>query len=189
MRNYVDRIFAESAKVKKKRGRIPSTEFYQNERTAPIKAPKWTLSGYDGSLVGAINDACRKIPPARKPELSREKGESSEESDSEFDPKKVYDKDDSPPPPPSEELADTLRTPLPTGPLPTGLYNPSPRPDPLTPFTLNVDLDNDTRMTSTQSSEHRLSSQTSDPNPSIQESIDTQFRPQTIPRKDRTKRK
>ena len=184
MRNYIDQIFAESAKVKKKRGRIPLTEFYQNERTALIKALKWTLSGYNGSLVGAINDACRKIPPARKPELSREEGESSEESDSEFDPKKVYDKDDSPPSPPPEEPADTLRTPL-----PTGLYNPSPRPDPLTPFTLNVDLDNDTCMTSTQSSEHQLSLQSSDPNPSTQESTDTQFRLHMISRKDRTKRK
>lgn len=63
MRDYIDRIFAESAKVPKKRTRINLVDnFYEKEREAPFQAPKWTLRGYKGSLMDAIKDACSKIP-------------------------------------------------------------------------------------------------------------------------------
>ena len=62
MRDYIDRIFAESSKVAKKRERIQvPDDFYNKEMDAPVQAPKWTLGGYRGSLKAAIQEAIKSI--------------------------------------------------------------------------------------------------------------------------------
>ena len=60
LREYIDRIFAESSKVPKKRDRIHDTVTYDKEQSSPFQAPKWTLSGYNGSLKVAVESACTK---------------------------------------------------------------------------------------------------------------------------------
>jgi len=63
LRDYIDRIFAESSKVAKKRERIQvPDDFYNKEMDAPVQAPKWTLGGYRGSLKAAIQEAIKSIP-------------------------------------------------------------------------------------------------------------------------------
>ena len=59
LRDYVDRIFTESSKVPKKRTRIYDNDsFYDKEQSKPFQAPKWTVSGYNGSLKTAVQKAC-----------------------------------------------------------------------------------------------------------------------------------
>lgn len=60
LREYIDRLFAESSKVPKKRDRIRDTVPYDKEQLSPFQAPKWTLSGYNGSLKVAVESACTK---------------------------------------------------------------------------------------------------------------------------------
>ena len=44
LRNYIDKIFAESSKVQKKCPRVYDlTYIYDKELSAPLKAPKWTV--------------------------------------------------------------------------------------------------------------------------------------------------
>ena len=57
LRDYIDRIFTESAKVPKKRNRLQANTFYEKERTAPFQALNWTIRGYNGSLKNAIKNA------------------------------------------------------------------------------------------------------------------------------------
>jgi len=62
LRDYIDRIFAESSKVAKKRERIQMPDdFYNKEIDAPIQTPKWTLDRYRGSLKAAIQEAIKSI--------------------------------------------------------------------------------------------------------------------------------
>src|SRR6202008_1825456 len=73
LRDYIDRIFTESAKVLKKRNRLQANTFYEKERTAPFQTPNWTIRGHNGSLKNAIKNACSKIPsitPLRTTESS-----------------------------------------------------------------------------------------------------------------------
>jgi hypothetical protein len=85
LREFIDRIFSESAKVPKKRTRISSDEFYDKERAAPFQAPKWTVSGYKGSLKNAILDAVKerytplleKSPSSPSPQDPRQEESSS----------------------------------------------------------------------------------------------------------------
>ena len=61
MRDYIDRIFAESSKVMKvtkKRNRIRDKDFYDKEQVAPFQAPRWILFGYQGTLNNAVQQAC-----------------------------------------------------------------------------------------------------------------------------------
>lgn len=36
--------------------------YYSKELEAPFQAPRWTLSGYQGSLKAAVQNACGEIP-------------------------------------------------------------------------------------------------------------------------------
>lgn len=38
--------------------------YYSKELEAPFQAPRWTLSGYQGSLKAAVQNACGEIPSA-----------------------------------------------------------------------------------------------------------------------------
>ena len=61
LRNYIDRLNAEKSKVPKKRNRIFDHDHYkENERSAPLLAPKWTRAGYDGLLEYVTMEACRE---------------------------------------------------------------------------------------------------------------------------------
>jgi len=60
LREYIDRIFAELSKVPKKRDRIHDTVTYDKEQSSPFQAPKWTLSGYNGSLKVAAQNVRQK---------------------------------------------------------------------------------------------------------------------------------
>ena len=59
LRNYIDRLFAETSKVPKKRIRVYDSNFYEKEISAPFRAPKWTVGDYQGSLKDIVADACR----------------------------------------------------------------------------------------------------------------------------------
>ena len=94
MRDYIDRIFAESSKVAKKWERIQVPEdFYNKEMDAPVQAPKWTLGGYRGSLKAAIQEAIKSIPGRVEQRPQRPQQASDE--------------------PPQEEPADETQTPVP----------------------------------------------------------------------------
>lgn len=101
MRDYIDRIFAESSKVAKKRERIQvPDDFYNKEMDAPVQAPKWTLGGYRGSLKAAIQEAIKSIPrrvEQQQQRHQRHQRPQQEESDE----------------PPQDEPADETQTPAP----------------------------------------------------------------------------
>ena len=104
MRDYIDRIFAESSKVAKKRERIQvPDDFYNKEMDAPVQAPKWTLGGYRGSLKAAIQEAIKSIPrrveqqQQQQQRHQRHQRPQQEESDE----------------PPQDEPADETQTPAP----------------------------------------------------------------------------
>ena len=104
MHDYIDRIFAESSKVAKKRERIQvPDDFYNKEMDAPVQAPKWTLGGYRGSLKAAIQEAIKSIPrrveqqQQQQQRHQRHQRPQQEESDE----------------PPQDELADETQTPAP----------------------------------------------------------------------------
>jgi hypothetical protein len=97
LRDYIDRIFAESSKVAKKRERIQVPEdFYNKEMDAPVQAPKWTLGGYRGSLKAAIQEAIKSIPGRVEQQQQR--------------PQRLQQASDEPP---QEEPADETQTPMP----------------------------------------------------------------------------
>lgn len=60
MRDYIDHIFSETSKVSKKRERIQADSYYEKEKLAPFKAPKWTVDGYHGTLKNLVEAACRE---------------------------------------------------------------------------------------------------------------------------------
>ncbi|CAB4445407.1 unnamed protein product [Rhizophagus irregularis] len=59
LRNYIDRLFAETSKVPKKRTRVYSSDFYEKETSAPFCAPKWTIGNYQSSLKDIVGRACK----------------------------------------------------------------------------------------------------------------------------------
>ncbi|GBC24311.2 hypothetical protein GLOIN_2v1773638 [Rhizophagus irregularis DAOM 181602=DAOM 197198] len=59
LRNYIDRLFAETSKVPKKWTRVYSSDFYEKETSAPFCAPKWTIRNYQGSLKDIVGRACK----------------------------------------------------------------------------------------------------------------------------------
>ena len=101
MRDYIDRIFAESSKVAKKRERIQvPDDFYNKEMDAPVQAPKWTLGGYRGSLKAAIQEAIKSIPrhvEQQQQQQQQHQRPQQEESDK----------------PPQDEPVDETQTPAP----------------------------------------------------------------------------
>ena len=59
LRNYVDRIFNETSKVKKQRVRVyDKVNFYDTEKSVPTNAPKWSIHGYKGSLYDEVKRIC-----------------------------------------------------------------------------------------------------------------------------------
>jgi len=59
LRDYVDRVFTETSKVPKKRLRIhDNVNYYDKEPSNPFQAPRWTISGYSGTLKAAVQEAC-----------------------------------------------------------------------------------------------------------------------------------
>jgi hypothetical protein len=57
-RNYIDKLCYQGKPDRRKRIRfIDDSKLVQDEKTAPINAPRWTKSGYNGSLRKLINDA------------------------------------------------------------------------------------------------------------------------------------
>ena len=59
LRNYVDRLKAETSGKKIIRERvIKSKNYCGSERSAPLLAPRWTRAGYKGHLKNAVIEAC-----------------------------------------------------------------------------------------------------------------------------------
>ncbi len=59
MRNYVDKDFDERAKPRRKRKRLyDDSKFADDEDSAPVSAPRWALTGYQGSLKNAVDKKC-----------------------------------------------------------------------------------------------------------------------------------
>ena len=55
MRYYVDKVFDERVKPRRKRNRIYDNARFSNaEETAPIDAPRWTITGYNSSLKNMV---------------------------------------------------------------------------------------------------------------------------------------
>jgi hypothetical protein len=60
LRNFIDRLFAETFKVPKKWIRTYDTDnFYEKEQTPPFRAPKWTVGNYQGSLKDLVEEVCK----------------------------------------------------------------------------------------------------------------------------------
>lgn len=59
MREYVDKIFDESSKAPRRRNRTCGRSYAPNEGTAPLNAPKWSVSGYSGSLKKEVDKFIR----------------------------------------------------------------------------------------------------------------------------------
>lgn len=60
LRDYIDRLRAEWTNQKKIRERIiDPNNFSENEVSAPLLAPSWARSGYEGRLKKAVIEACR----------------------------------------------------------------------------------------------------------------------------------
>ena len=54
-------LSSESSKVPKKQLRIQdNVNYYDKEPSNPFQAPKWTISGYSGTLKEAVQAACMK---------------------------------------------------------------------------------------------------------------------------------
>ena len=72
--------------TRKKRKRLYSNEFAPNEETAPVNAPNWTKSGYNGTLKKSIENY---LSPQEK-DIDKE-----ESSDDDDDSKENEDNDNS----------------------------------------------------------------------------------------------
>ncbi|PKY56712.1 hypothetical protein RhiirA4_477194 [Rhizophagus irregularis] len=59
LREYVDKIFDESSKVPCHRNRTCGRSYAPNEGMAPLNAPKWSVSGYSGSLKKEVDKFIR----------------------------------------------------------------------------------------------------------------------------------
>jgi hypothetical protein len=60
LRDYVDKLYYRQKPDKRKRNRVhDNTEFVFNETAAPLNAPRWTKSGYNGTMLNLITEAVR----------------------------------------------------------------------------------------------------------------------------------
>jgi hypothetical protein len=67
LHDYIDKIFSESSKVPKKRPRVYDPNYiYDKEPSAPLRAPKWTVRGYNGSLKAVVENACKQRSSVKK---------------------------------------------------------------------------------------------------------------------------
>ena len=61
LRDYLDAIFYQQKPDRRKRTRVYDTSnFATGETKAPLNAPRWTKSGYNGSMKAAIKRAVSK---------------------------------------------------------------------------------------------------------------------------------
>ena len=87
MRTFLRVIIDEDTKnTRKKRKRLYSNGFAPNEETAPVNAPNWTKSGYNGTLKKSIENY---LSPQEK-DIDKE-----ESSDDDDDSKENEDNDNS----------------------------------------------------------------------------------------------
>src|SRR5271154_6505907 len=60
LRNYVDKLYYQQKPDKRKRNRVhDNTKFVFNETAAPLNAPRWMKSGYNGTMLNLITEAVR----------------------------------------------------------------------------------------------------------------------------------
>ena len=59
LREYVDVLFYQQTKDRRKRKRLYDSHFATGETTTPLNAPRWTKSGYNGSILKAITIAIK----------------------------------------------------------------------------------------------------------------------------------
>jgi len=61
LRDYLDAIFYQQKPDRRKRTRVYDTSnFATGETKAPLNAPRWTKSGYNGSMKAVIKRAASK---------------------------------------------------------------------------------------------------------------------------------
>jgi len=61
LRDYLDVIFYQQKPDRRKRTRVyDTTNFATDETKAPLNAPRWTKSGYNGSMKAVIKRAVSK---------------------------------------------------------------------------------------------------------------------------------
>lgn len=61
LRDYLDAIFYQQKPDRRKRTRVYDTSnFATGETKAPLNAPRWTKSGYNGSMKAVIKRAVSK---------------------------------------------------------------------------------------------------------------------------------
>ena len=61
LRNYVDELFYRQKPDRRKRKRVyDDSHFATGERTAPLNAPRWTKSGYNGSMRELITKTIQR---------------------------------------------------------------------------------------------------------------------------------
>ena len=70
LHDYVDRIFAESSKIPKKRPRIVDPNDFYSENDPPFKAPNWTIGTYNGHLKFTVQSACNENESSTTPSQS-----------------------------------------------------------------------------------------------------------------------
>ena len=61
LRDYVDKLYYRYKPDKRRRKRVhDDTEYASNETAAPLNTPRWTKSGYNGTMLNLITEAVRK---------------------------------------------------------------------------------------------------------------------------------
>jgi hypothetical protein len=61
LRNYLDVLFYQQTIDKRRRKRVfDDSQYAPGEETAPLNAPRWTKSGYNGSMLEIITKAAQK---------------------------------------------------------------------------------------------------------------------------------
>jgi hypothetical protein len=61
LRDYLDVLFYQQTVDKRRRKRVfDESQYAPGEETAPLNAPRWTKSGYDGSMLSIITKAVEK---------------------------------------------------------------------------------------------------------------------------------
>jgi hypothetical protein len=61
LRDYVDKLYYRYKPDKRRRKRVhDDTEYASNETAAPLNAPRWTKSGYNGTMLNLITEAVGK---------------------------------------------------------------------------------------------------------------------------------
>jgi hypothetical protein len=61
LRDYIDKLYYRYKPDKRRRKRVhDDTECASNETAAPLNAPRWTKSGYNGTMLNLITEAVGK---------------------------------------------------------------------------------------------------------------------------------